>query len=139
MEAKGCAKPATWKTARRHFYWAVRARVAQSTALAALAESAPDTTQEYRLKLLNNLASLEPSSSLQEIAEKLEDLDLSQTMVKLKADHLARNLIELAKEDRKATMDGLIRLVDNLSDEDRASLLSALQSAGSGGPPSYAN
>jgi len=137
MEAKGCAKPAVWKNARRHFYWAVRARVARSAALADILEASPGSSLEYRIRLLNSVASLEPDTDYREVAETLENLDLSQTIIQLKADHLMRLLIELAKEDRKATMDGFIRLADHLSEEDRASLISVLQST-STGPPSYA-
>lgn len=138
MEAKGCAKPAVWKNARRHFYWAVRARVARSAALSEIAEASPGSTLEYRVKLLNSLAEIEPDTDYREVAETLEELDLSQTLVQLKADHLMRQLVELTKEDRKATIDGFIRVADHLSDEDRASLISVLQATPSAGPPSYA-
>lgn len=131
MEAKGCAKPMEWKTARRHFYWATRARVARSAALADLAEASPDSTFEYRTRLLDSVASLEPNTDYRKMSEKLDKLDLTATVAQLKADHLTRQLIELSKEDRKATMDGLLRLVDHLSDEDRASLAGVLQSASS--------
>jgi acetyl-CoA carboxylase/biotin carboxylase 1 len=129
MEAKGCAKPTQWKNARRHFYWAVRARVARSAALADLAEASPDSTFEYRVRLLDSVASLEPTTDYREVSEKLDKLDLTPTVAQLKADHLTRQLIELSKEDRKATMDGLLRLVDHLSEEDRASLVSVLQTS----------
>jgi acetyl-CoA carboxylase/biotin carboxylase 1 len=129
MEAKGCAKPAVWKNARRHFYWAVRARVARSAALTDIAEASPGASLEYRSRLLNSVASLEPTTDYREVAETLENLDLTQTITQLKTDHLMRQLIELAKEDRKATMDGFIRLADHLSEEDRASLIGVLQSA----------
>jgi acetyl-CoA carboxylase / biotin carboxylase 1 len=129
MEAKGCAKSAQWQNARRHFYWATRARVARSAALAALAEASPDSTFQYRSRLLDSVASLEPTTDYREVAEKLDKLDLTATIAQLKADHLTRQLIELSKEDRKATMDGLLRLADHLSEEDRASLVGALQSS----------
>lgn len=129
MEAKGCAKPAVWKDARRHFYWAFRARIARSAALADLAEASPDATPEYHANLLSSLISIEPSAGDRAIVEAFEELDLTQTVVQLKADHLMRRLIELTKEDRKVTMDGLTRLADNLSDEERASLISVLQNS----------
>lgn len=137
MEAKGCAKPAQWKNARRQFYWAVRARVARSAALADLAEASPGSTFQYRSRLLDSVASLEPTTEYREVAEKLDKLDLTATNAQLKADHLTRQLIELSKENRKATMDGLLRLMDHLSDEDRASLVGVLQSSPSSRPPAY--
>lgn len=129
MEAKGCAKPMRWKNARRHFYWAVRARVVRSAALADLTEASPDSTFEYRIRLLDSVASLDPTSDYREVAEKLDKLDLTRTVAQLKADHLTRQLIDLNKEDRKAAMDGLLRLVDHLSEEDRACLTGVLQSS----------
>ncbi|KAJ7224331.1 acetyl-CoA carboxylase [Mycena pura] len=138
MEAKGCAKPAVWKDARRHFYWAVRARVARSAALADIAEASPGTTYEYRSRLLNSLASIDSSTSPRAMSEKLEKLDLSQTILQLKTEHLMRNLLDLTKEDRKAAMDGLSRFADNLSDDERASLIAVLQNAARpAAPPSY--
>jgi acetyl-CoA carboxylase/biotin carboxylase 1 len=129
MEAKGCAKPAVWKNARRHFYWAVRARIASSAALADIADASPGATYKYRLRLLNSLAGIEPTTEYRVIAEKLEGLDLTQTISQLRADHLARRFIDLTQEDRKAAMTGLMRLADNLSEEERASLISVLQNA----------
>jgi acetyl-CoA carboxylase/biotin carboxylase 1 len=129
MEAKGCAKPAVWKDARRHFYWAVRSRVARSAALADIAEASPGTTFEYRSRLLNSIAAIDSSTSPRVVAEKLENLDLSSTISQLRTEHLMRNLLDLTKEDRKATMDGLLRFADNLSEEERASLVTVLQSA----------
>ena len=156
MEAKGCAKPMVWKDARRHFYWAVRAKVARSAALAQLAEASPDSTYDYRLRLLDSIAGIEDVTDPRVIAEALEKLDLTNTLAQLKADHLARRMLELANEDKKATVDGLVRLIDGLADEDKLALVSALQSStrsgthhlipsssvierSSAGPPSYAS
>jgi len=129
MEAKGCAKPAVWKNARRHFYWAVRARVARSFALARIAEATPDSSFEYRTRLLNTLAAIDATSEYRQVAESIEKLDLSQTVVQLKADHLLRQLIQLTKDDRKAALDGFARLADNFSEEDRTALLTVLKSS----------
>jgi acetyl-CoA carboxylase/biotin carboxylase 1 len=127
MEAKGCAKPAVWKNARRHFYWAVRARVARSAALSQLAEATPDSTYEYRSRLLNNLAAIEPTTDYRQVSEALEKLDLAQTVTQLRADHLLRQMIQLTKDDRKAAMDGFLRLADNFSGEERAAIVNVLK------------
>jgi len=140
MEAKGCAKPAVWKDARRRFYWAVRARVARSSALAMLAEASPGTTLEYRSRLLNSIASIDPTTDPRIVAEKLEQLDLTKTVAQLKIDYLMRSLLDVAHLDRKTAMDGLLRLVDNLSEDERSGLKVALQHPSqSRGPPSYSN
>lgn len=127
MEAKGCAKAMVWKDARRKFYWAVRAKVARSTAMAKLAEASPDSTFEYRSGLLSSLTNINDQTDIRVAAQTLETLDLSGTVTQLKADHLARRMLALSHEDRKATLDGLVRLVNNLSDEEKTSLLTALQ------------
>ncbi|KAL1945115.1 hypothetical protein VTO73DRAFT_2735 [Trametes versicolor] len=140
MEAKGCAKSMVWKDARRRFYWAVRAKVARSSAMAQLAEASPDSSFEYRTRLLEDLAEIESTSKPRETAQALEDLDLTNTLAQLKADHLTHQMLALAQEDRKATVDGLVRLIDHLADDEKLALISALQnSTRSSGPPSYAS
>ncbi|CAK5267587.1 unnamed protein product, partial [Mycena citricolor] len=138
MEAKGCAKPASWKEARRHFYWAFRAKIAQSAALAQIAAASPGTSFDYRLRLLRSLASIEANAAPRAVCEQLEKLDLAQTVAQLRSEHLMRNLLDLTKDDRKAAMDGLLRFADNLSEEERTSLIGVLQSAARpAAPPSY--
>jgi len=138
MEAKGCAKPMEWKDARRRFYWAVRAKIAWSSAMAKIKDATPDSTPEYRAGLLESLTEVDSTTDRRVVAEKLESLNLTATAAELKADHLMRNMLALAHEDRKATISGLVRLVDNLADEEKAALLTALQSSKSSpGPPSY--
>jgi acetyl-CoA carboxylase/biotin carboxylase 1 len=143
MEAKGCAKPAVWKNARRQFYWATRARIARSAALADIEEASPGSTHEYRTRLLDSLAGIDASATPREVVEALEKLDLSGTVAQLKADHLIRQMIDLTKEDRKAAMHGFSRLADNLSDEERLALIGLLQSSsrspGMSYPPSISN
>ena len=127
MEAKGCAKPMVWKDARRKFYWAVRAKVAKSAALAKIAEASPDSTYEYRSGLLSSLASVDENTDVRVAAQSFESLDLAGTLTQLKADHLTRRMLALSHEDRKATLDGLVRLVNNLSEDEKSSLLTVLQ------------
>ena len=130
MEAKECAKPAVWKDARRHFYWAVRARVARSSALALLEEASPESTPEYRQRLLNSISFVDKTTDFRTAAEALERLDLTATVAQLKSDFLMRRLLDMAQLDRKAMMASLVRLSDNLSDDDRITLISALQNTG---------
>lgn len=129
MEAKGCAKPTVWKEARRRFYWAVRARVARSSALALLEEASPESTPEHRQQLLNSLSFVDKTTDPRAAAEALEKLDLTSTVAQLKSDFLMRRLLDMAQLDRKAMMGSLVRLSDNLSDDDRATLISALQNS----------
>ena len=127
MEAKGCATQMVWKDARRRFYWALRAKVAWSSAMDELAEASPESTVEYREQLLSSLANVDATSDRREAADALEKLDLSATVAQLKADHLMRSMLALADEGRKAALNGLIRLVDNLTDDEKAALSAALQ------------
>ncbi|KIK95000.1 hypothetical protein PAXRUDRAFT_413240 [Paxillus rubicundulus Ve08.2h10] len=133
MEAKGCAKPAVWKEARRFFYWALRARIARSEALNQLTDSNPETTPELLEKLLNSLISVTDPSDNRAVAAALEDLDLTSTLVKLRTDYLLQRFLEVAQQDRKASIDGLVRLVDLLSYDEKQALQSSLQNSRSPG------
>ena len=128
MEAKGCAKRMEWTNARRYFYWAVRGRVARSSALGKLAEADPSLTYDQRRGILENSLSLDPGASPQAVAEAYEAVDLKQTISKLKSEHLLGKLLALAEEDKQAAIDGLIGLVSGLGEEAKSALLSALRS-----------
>ena len=119
----------TWKDARRRFYWAVRAKVARSAAMAELEEASPGSTYEYRQHLLESIGGIEGESEPRAIAEALEKLELTNTLTQLKADYLARQMLELASEDKKATVDGLVRVLDNLGDDEKLALIHALQNS----------
>jgi acetyl-CoA carboxylase/biotin carboxylase 1 len=79
--------------------------------------------------LLRNLTGAESPTDYEEEANVIEKLDLTANVTQLKADRLARRLVELTKEDRKATLDGFLRFADGLSDDERAAATSVLQSA----------
>ncbi|KAG1786029.1 acetyl-CoA carboxylase [Suillus plorans] len=140
MEAKGCAKPAVWKDARRYFYWALRARIARSSLLDQIEEGNPEMESEERAALLDSLIPDPDLSNNRALAEVLEQLDITPTLSKLKADHLLSHFAEVAEEDRKASLDGLVRIIDSLSDGEKMTLQSAIQnSVRLVGPPSYSN
>lgn len=129
MEAKGCAKPAVWKDARRYFYWALRARIARSSLLEQIEESNPETGSEERTALLDSLIPDSGLSNNRALAEVLEQLDITLTLSKLKADHLFSHFAEVADEDRKASLDGLVRIIDSLSDGEKTTLQRAIQNS----------
>lgn len=123
MEAKGCAKPAVWREARRYFYWATRARIARSNALAQLAVAGPNQSREYREQLLTDLLGVDEKSDHQTIAQALEALDISSTVTQLRTEHLLQQLLE----DRKSLIDGFVRLVDGLTETEKTTVLTALK------------
>ncbi|KZW01238.1 hypothetical protein EXIGLDRAFT_603199 [Exidia glandulosa HHB12029] len=127
MEAKGCAQPTVWKESRRHFYWALRARLARSSALAQFAEANPELTLESRVQLLDSLLPSDRPTSIRETADMLEALDLSSTLTQVRGDYMARRFVELALADRQAVMEGLERLRDRLTTEEKTALIEALQ------------
>ncbi|KAH9992441.1 acetyl CoA carboxylase [Russula vinacea] len=134
MEAKGCAKPVVWKESRRYFYWATRARLARSNALSQFAAAGPSQSREYREQLLNDLSGVSGKSDHRTAAEALENLDLSSAIAQLKGEHVAQQLLG----DRKSLIDGFVRLVDCLSEDEKATVLAALRNPNaSPGPPSY--
>ncbi|KAI5120256.1 hypothetical protein M0805_004592 [Coniferiporia weirii] len=126
MEAKGCAKACVWKDARRRFYWSLRARLARSRLLTQLTEANPESLPEYRAQVLTQLAP--PSAAdMRETAETFEKLDISSTLSQFRSDRVIQSLRDAAQVDRKAALNGLLQLVDELSDEERASMMAALQ------------
>lgn len=137
MEAKGCAKAAVWKEARRFFYWALRARLARSEALTQLVDSNPEATPELLEKLLDSLVSTVDRTDNRALANALEELDLTSTLVRLRTDYLLHRFLEVAQQDRKASIDGLVRVVDSLSYDERQVLQSALQNTRSPGLLSF--
>lgn len=98
--------------------------------MAQLTEASTESSVAYRSQLLDTLASIDSTTDRRIMAEALDALDLSATVAQLKADHLMRRVLALAHEDRKATIDGLVRLVDNLADDEKATLIAALQNPG---------
>jgi acetyl-CoA carboxylase / biotin carboxylase 1 len=132
MEAKGCAKPAIWKDARRYFYWATRARLARSNALAQLAAACPSKSRQFYEQLLNDLSGVTGESEHQAVVQALENLDLSSAVAQLKCEHLVQNLLG----DRANLVDGLVRLVDSLTQEERATVLAALKNRDASPGPS---
>ncbi|KAG0694582.1 acetyl-CoA carboxylase [Suillus ampliporus] len=129
MEAKGCAKPAVWKDARRYFYWALRARIARSDLLGQLEDGNPGIEPEERAALLDSLIPATDLSDNRALAEVLEQLDITPTLTKLKADHLLNHFAEVAEENPKASLDGLVRIIDGLSDDEKVFLQSAIQNS----------
>lgn len=128
MEAKGCAKPAVWKDARRFFYWTLRARLAKSRLLAKFAEANPDATYQDRLQLLSRLAPT-TGDELRETAEKLEKLDIGPAISQLRSDHVLQTLRQAVQSDRKSAVDGLLRLLEEMSEDEKSGVLTAIQNS----------
>jgi acetyl-CoA carboxylase/biotin carboxylase 1 len=123
MEAKGCAKPVVWKESRRYFYWATRARVARSNALAQLAAATPSQPREYHEQILYELCGVNRELDHRIATERLENVDLSPYIALLKGENFVQQLLG----DRKSLIDGFVRLVDHLSEDEKATVLAALR------------
>lgn len=134
MEAKGCAKPVVWRDARRHFYWALRARLARANALAQLQSASPDSTLQYRSGLLTSLVSDLASSDNRDIAAAIEGLDLEPTLAQLRKDTMTKGMLAIAQNDRKAALEGILRIADVLSEDEKATLITNLQATRPGKP-----
>jgi acetyl-CoA carboxylase/biotin carboxylase 1 len=134
MAAKGCAQPAVWKKARRHFYWALRARLARNAALAAIAEASPESLPAYRARLLESLLPSDiDQNDKQKLAEALETLDLTTTLNSVRHAEITHKIVELAQNHRKATLEGMLRVIDTLTDEEKATITGALHASSGGG------
>jgi acetyl-CoA carboxylase/biotin carboxylase 1 len=136
MEAKGCAKPVVWKNARRHFYWALRARLARSSALKQLLAASPESTVEYRSRVLLSLIPTNiDASNNHQLAEAIESLDLTPTITSLRNADISRKMFELLHTNRKAALEGLFRAAaDVLSEDEKGSLQIVLQGNGERSP-----
>jgi acetyl-CoA carboxylase/biotin carboxylase 1 len=136
MEAKGCAKPLVWKNARRHFYWALRARLARDKALAEISRANPRLSYDSLVAQLDLLLPQGLNSDLRAVAEQIEGLKLDSTLVQLRSNYALQQMDLLALHDRKSLLSGVSRLIGSLSEEERTSVLMALQSTRSGGESS---
>ncbi|KAG8970659.1 acetyl-coenzyme-A carboxylase [Tulasnella sp. 425] len=134
MEAKGCAKPAEWKNARRYFYWALRARVARSTALARIQATSPQLSPEERSDVVDSLIPGVDPEDRRAVAEALEAVDLAPTLSKLKAADVARQMVDLVLSDRKAALEGFARSLESLSEDEKTRLVKLIQSSAGGSP-----
>lgn len=132
MEAKGCAKPMVWKNARRYFFWALRARLARSSALSRIGAAAPNSTLEYRTRLLKSLLPDMDSGDNRDIAIAFEGLNLDATLEKLQSDTVVKEMLAIAQKDHKAATEGILRVADLLSDDEKAALIASLQATRSG-------
>lgn len=139
MEAKGCAKPAVWKDARRYFYWALRSKVVQSTSINEILSVSPTTSREEAKELLFSL--IPPTTNAKDnraVAEALEAVDLESTLSQLQSEDVTRQVAEfLQSSNRKAALAGLVTAAQALSDDEKAWLQAALRGDAPEGPPSY--
>lgn len=136
MEAKGCAKACVWKDARRRFYWLLRARLAEARLLNQLEKANPESTPQYRAQLLTHLLPL-TGADTRETAEKLETLDISAAVSQFRSDYVLQTIRKASQVDRKSAIGGILRLVDELTDEEKAGLITSIQNAArmTGGQP----
>ena len=130
MEAKGCATPMVWKDSRRRFYWSLRARLAHSRILSQFAEAHPESTPEFRAQLLTQLAPPDGTAAdARKAAERLEKLDVSASISTLRSMRVADSLRRASGVDRKAALKGLLSVLGNMSDEEKAAVLAAVQTS----------
>ena len=135
MEAKGCAKSVVWKESRRYFYWATRGRLARSNAVAQLAAACPSKPREYHEELLYQVYGVNAQSDHRTMAGRLENVDLSPYIALLKSENIVHQFLG----DRKSLVDGLVRLVDNLSEDEKATILTALRNTNDSSGLSYSS
>jgi len=141
MEAKGCAKPAVWREARRFFYWALRRKIAQLKHLKAIQEASPAVSRSDAKDLLFSLlpATLDPKDNLA-FTEALESLDIEPTLSKVREAEITRQVASFMRSpNRKAAFNGILSAAQSLTDDERALLRTALTSSvdHSTRPPSY--
>ena len=114
-------------------------RLAYSSALEKLAAASPTASHEYRTRLLDTLSRVNEIADPRAQAEALETLDLYVTLSQLKADAVTKSMLEAARDDRKAMVSGLVRMMDNLTVEEKEALRVALASENRSPGGSYAS
>ena len=131
MEAKGCAKPAEWKEARRYFYWALRQKITKSTYLKAITDASPSLSRDDATKLLFSL--LPPTLDIKDnraVAEALEALDLESSLTDLRNGEITRQVSDFMRSpNRKAALAGLLHAAQSLTNEERTLLQAALSAS----------
>ncbi|KAF8329498.1 acetyl CoA carboxylase [Cantharellus anzutake] len=132
MEAKGCAKPTVWTNARRYFYWALRAKLLRLNFINQIIGASPATTRDEADKILFTL--LPPTLNTKDhraVADALETIRIEPTLVELRSAAIAQQIRDLLTSDnRKATVTGLINVVDSLNDEEKILLQAVLSRSG---------
>jgi hypothetical protein len=130
MEAKGCAKPAVWKEARRLFYWALRRKVAQLNHIKTIQEASPTISRSDAKDLLFSLlpATLDPKNN-HAMTQALEKLNIESTLSELREAEIARQITAFIRSpNRKAALNGLLSAAQSLTDDERALFRSAVTS-----------
>lgn len=130
MEAKGCARPAEWSEARRHFYWRLRRRLNEAHMLNKLANSHPVLTPAERVDVLSQLVEAD-SESDQAVATWIEGHADAVTSyaAQLKTQYISDKIMEFAESDREGTIAGFTRIMESLSEEERKALVERFSSA----------
>ena len=77
--------------------------------------------------ILESLASIDLKTEHREAATRLEQLDITKTAAQLKAEFLVQDLLQMVNQSRKAIIDCLACLLDNLTNEEKATLQSVLR------------
>lgn len=128
MEAKGCAKPAVWKEARRFFYWALRYKVVKASHTKALQEASPSLAKDAAQDLLFSL--LPPTTNVKDnraMTEALEALNLETTLNELREAEITRQVVSFMRSpNRKAALNGIVNAAQSLTNDERALLRSLL-------------
>lgn len=131
MEAKGCAKPAVWKDARRFFYWALRRKVILSSHIGAILDASPslskDAAKELLFTLLPSTTNIKDNRAM---TEALEKLNLDTTVTELREAEITRQVVSFMRSpNRKAALNGLLSAAQSLTDDEKALLRSTLASS----------
>lgn len=97
-------------------------------------DAAPESSPDYRARLLESLVPDIDWTNDQQTALALENLKLEPTLEQLEKDAIATKLLSLVQKDRKAVIEGVLRLADGLTDDEKAALIANLQANRSGKP-----
>jgi acetyl-CoA carboxylase/biotin carboxylase 1 len=124
MEAKGCARPADWPEARRYFYWRLRRRLNEHHMLSKIATAHPELSAMERKEFLSEIVQTEDDSD-QAVAQFIEANAhlVTEEAARLRSDYVADKILGFAETDRDGLLQGFSRIMESLSEEERAALV----------------
>nr|AOE43261.1 acetyl-CoA carboxylase biotin carboxylase [Rostrostelium ellipticum] len=137
MKAKGVIKEVVpWKSARRYFYYRLKRRLLEEQQLRLMEKVNPQLSRYDRRQLLERwIVEIAAQSDTTNIANDEWMIDflsgdsanlLADRIGDLRKNYIQSQIVHYAQMDEDATFDGLLQLVENLSPEQKAFILSKL-------------
>ncbi|TIA89702.1 hypothetical protein E3P79_02793 [Wallemia ichthyophaga] len=126
LSAKGCASPCEWLESRRYFYKRLRRRLDEEAIINRLGKANPLMDRSARLSILYNIYSqknvdLDDDSNIALFIER-ERQAIDEIVQLVHSRYIEAQISQFSAVNRQGTLEGIAKLMDTLSAEERASL-----------------